>query len=294
MIFNREIQERIAGLLSENRGEKCLVKNVIPVSGGSINEAYKLETSNGSFFVKINSAVKYPLMFEAEAKGLQLLASANEVYIPGVITASVINDDAIITMEFVEQGRRKNDFFFDFGKRLARLHKHSAEKFGLDHDNYIGSLYQSNRQKDNWIDFFIEERLERQIKLAREGGEINASFIRSFENLFKRLREIFPEETPSLLHGDLWSGNYMTSPQGSACIFDPAAYYGHREMDLAMTKLFGGFDREFYEGYNEEFPLEKSWRQRLDICNLYPLMVHVNLFGGSYLSQVELVLKYFK
>ena len=165
--------------------------------------------------------------------------------------------------------------------------------FGLDHDNYIGSLPQSNHQHTSWVEFFIEERLEKQIALAKNSGALNNSTIQQFNNLFKRLKEIIPEEKPSLLHGDLWNGNYMLAADGCACLIDAAVYYDHREMDLAMTRLFGGFPEEFYESYHETFPLSSGFEERVDIHNLYPLLVHVNLFGGSYISQVKSVLSRF-
>jgi len=293
MELNGKIQDSLARLLPAGEQGRCVIKKAVPVSGGSINKAYKLETNSGNYFLKINSASEYPLMFVAEAKGLELLRSAGELFVPAAVSTGEEGDDAFIIMDFIEQGKRAKDFFFDFGRRLARLHKHSAERFGLAYDNYIGSLPQSNTAHESWADFFIQERLERQLKLGRDSGALGSSLVQGFGRLFRRLEEIFPVERPSLVHGDLWSGNYMTGPDGTACLFDPAVYYGHREMDIAMSRLFGGFDRDFYLGYNEDFPMEKGWEQRSDICNLYPLLVHANLFGGGYASQVEAIIRRF-
>jgi len=163
----------------------------------------------------------------------------------------------------------------------------------LDHNNYIGSLHQSNQKHDKWVSFFIEERLNPQLKLAYDSGKINSSILEKFEVMFLVLEEIFPVEKPSLLHGDLWSGNLMTDNFGNPCLIDPAVYFGFREMDLAMTTLFGGFDSEFYESYQRINHLETGWQERFDICNLYPLLVHVNLFGEGYLSSVKNILKRF-
>ena len=193
----------------------------------------------------------------------------------------------------MEQSQPENNFWENFGRGLAKLHKTTSDYFVLDHNNYIGSLTQSNRKRDNWIDFFVEERLGFQLKLARDSHLIDSGVLSAAEGLFNRLNEIIPKEQSSLLHGDLWSGNFMLGDQGEACLIDPAVYYGHREMDIAMTKLFGGFDHQFYEAYNQEFPMEKGWEQRMDICNLYPLLVHVNLFGGGYVSQLTSILKRF-
>jgi fructosamine-3-kinase len=171
------------------------------------------------------------------------------------------------------------------------MHRQTNDKFGLDHDNYIGSLNQSNKFHSTWAEFFIEERLMPQLKIAFDNKIIQRSFTRLADQLFPRLHNLCPVERPALLHGDLWSGNFMPTQDGSPCIYDPAVYYGHREMDIAMTKLFGGFDDNFYDAYNENFPLEKEWLKRVDLCNLYPLLVHVNLFGGSYIRQAETTLK---
>ena len=234
-------------------------------------------------------------MLEAEAKGLKLLKEANEIKVPEVISWKIIRDTQYLILEFIESSSMEKHFWYNFGKSLAKLHKHpSADgKFGLDHDNYIGSLPQSNKQHNSWTEFFILERLEQQIKMARDAGKIGNGISQRFQKLFSQLEKIFPIEKPSLLHGDLWSGNYMVGNSGEPVIIDPAVYFGHHEMDIAMTKLFGGFDSEFYFAYHEEFPLEKDWQKRTDICNLYPLMVHVNLFGGSYATQVENILKSF-
>ena len=232
-------------------------------------------------------------MFEAEAKGLSLLHSTGTIKIPEVILTGEAEGKSYLVLEYIEAGRRRKDFYQDFGIKLAALHRHSSSAFGLDHDNYIGSLPQSNSQHSSWVEFFITERLQKQIALARNSGVISNSTIQQFNNLFRSLPEFIPDERPSLIHGDLWNGNYMMAADGSACLIDPAVYYGHREMDLGMSGLFGGFSQEFYESYHEAFPLAPGFEERVDIHNLYPLMVHVNLFGGGYLSQVKSVLSQF-
>lgn len=263
------------------------------VGGGDINDAYQFKTSRGNFFIKKNSASKYPQMFQKEASGLELLYTAKEIKVPEVVVHGVYNDTAYLVLRFIKSGLKANNFWEDFGKQLANLHKHSNNYFGLVHDNYIGSLYQSNSNHDTWSEFFSEERLEKQVKLARDNGEIGGDTMNAFSRFYKRLDELFPVEPPALVHGDLWSGNYMIDQNGEAIIIDPAVYYGHREMDIGMSKLFGGFKATFYEAYNEQYPLEKGWQERVDYCNLYPLMVHVNLFGGGYLNSVKSILHRF-
>jgi fructosamine-3-kinase len=170
------------------------------------------------------------------------------------------------------------------------LHKNYGASFGLDHNNYIGSLKQQNNRKANWVEFFIEERLSVQLKLACDYGRIDHALLKKFESLSVKASSIIPPEKPSLLHGDLWSGNIIADENGQPCVIDPAVYYGHREAEIAFTKLFGGFDPEFYHAYQEQFPLPDGFAKRVDLYNLYPLLVHANLFGGSYLKQAISIL----
>ena len=288
------VRSSIENILSDkHEGRPVKISAIRPLGGGCINDAASLTTDAGKYFAKWNDAKKYPGMFEAEQKGLQLLSDTKEIYVPSVIQAGIAGDNSFLILEMVEEGKKTSDFWEEFGRAIARMHKHTWKSFGLDHDNYIGSLPQINKPQEKWAEFFVCERLEPQLRQARNAGKLGRSAASHFENLFAALEEIFPPEKPSLLHGDLWSGNYMTSPEGRACIYDPAVYYGHREMDIAMTKLFGGFDAGFYAGYLHELPLEKGWEKRTDICNLYSLLVHVNLFGGGYAAQVEQIVRKF-
>ncbi len=243
--------------------------------------------------MKFNHADTYPGMFEQEARGLRLLKGAGEVRVPEVIGTGDDGHYSFIVLEYLDQAPGKPDLWRTFGRQLAALHRHTAGHFGLGHDNYIGSLKQYNNRHENWIDFFREQRLRVQMEMAGRSGLLPSRLEQAFERLFKMLGDIFPEEAPSLIHGDLWSGNYMLDEKGQACIIDPAVYYGHREMDIGMSRLFGVFGGDFYEAYNEAWPMAPGWRERCDICNLYPLMVHVNLFGAGYLGSVEAVLRRF-
>jgi len=279
--------------LERQSGQKIELKKTSPVGGGDINDAFHLVTSVGDFFVKKNSASRFPLMFKKEAMGLRLLEQTGEIKVPQVVDFGEEGDGAFLILKFISSGSRAPRFWENFGKQLANLHRHSADYFGLDHDNYIGSLFQSNRKHKTWRDFFIQERLEVQLKMAKDAGLVDRNTIAAFEKFYLRIDEIFPEEPPALIHGDLWGGNYLTDEAGDPVIIDPAVYFGHREMDLGMSKLFGGFDSRFYESYNQQFKLEKGWQERIDFCNLYPLMVHVNLFGQSYLGSVKSILRRF-
>lgn len=290
-MINDSLQSLFKSILEKHTGKTEQIEKISSLSGGSINNALRVKTTNGTWFAKYNSAERYPGMFEKEALGLELLHSAGEVHTPKVIGCESADGQSMLVLEYVESAGENRTYWNDFGTSLARLHKHTCERFGLDHDNYIGSLEQINDYHDNWIDFFINQRLEIQIKMARNKGLMDIGAIKRFEKLYHHLSDFFPEEKPSLIHGDLWSGNYMTNGRGEACIFDPAVYYGHRLMDIGMSKLFGGFAPAFYDSYNSEFPMENNWRKAVEIANLYPLMVHVNLFGAGYLGSVNDVLK---
>jgi protein-ribulosamine 3-kinase len=293
MLLNISIKERIEYLLFIKFESSIKLNEIIALEGGSINETFKVNAGKKSFFVKINSVSKFPGMFEAESKGLNLLSAKSCFKIPEIIILDNYQDNSILILEYISSGLKTAGFFTAFAEALADLHKSTQLKFGLDHDNFIGSIKQSNSEHLSWIDFFIEERLEKQLKSAKDNKKVTGLFIQKAEKIYKRLNELIPEEKPSLLHGDLWSGNIMAAENDTPCVFDPAVYYGHREMDIAMTVLFGGFPDEFYNRYSDVFPLEKDWRKRMEIYNLYPLLVHVNLFGGDYINQVENILNKF-
>lgn len=284
--FNKVIED----ILAEKIDPKVKLKSLRNLAGGCINNALKAETTRGNFFIKYNHHDPLAL-FEAEAKGLQLLRDAHAIHIPEVLAWGDTGKLIYFIQEFIEPASRRKDYWEDFGRSLANLHKETNPKYGLSFNNFIGSLPQINEWQDNWISFFIEMRLQPQLKLARDSGKVNNDLLDSFERLFKKLPDLLIIEKPSLLHGDLWSGNVMINQQGKAALVDPAVYYGNREIELALTHLFGGFDQEFYNSYLENFSLEKGYENRWDIYNLYPLLVHVNLFGEGYLSSVVNILK---
>jgi len=274
------ILDHISSQIESEVGQKIIASH--SQSGGDINQATILNFENGySCFLKWNDSAPAS-MFETEAKGLELLSNVNtELIIPKVI---LMGKDFLL-LSLIESGSANSGSDFNFGVQLAKLHRNSSDNFGLGHDNFIGKLPQRNHTHKNWADFFIQERIEPQIKLGVDSGKFSNSSGDKIEKLSSVVEKLFPDEPPALLHGDLWSGNYMFSKTGTASIYDPAVYYGHREMDLAMTRLFGGFSKEFYEGYNSEYPLEDGFEERIQLCNLYPILVHANLFGGGYVNQ---------
>lgn len=262
-----------------------------PVGGGCINNGGLLKTTTGNFFMKYNNDC-FEGMFHTEARGLELLNSARAIHIPQVAAEGKTPGNQIyIVMEWIESGKQNKQFWEHFGHSLAELHKVTNNRYGLDFNNYIGSLPQYNDRKDHWTDFFIYERLERQIDMDQNhSGELPDPVVNKIRSLYPRLQDLLPPEPPSLLHGDLWSGNFLINSKGEAALIDPAVYYGSREIELAFTRLFGGFSPTFYDAYQENYPLEPGFDERKDIYNLYPLLVHVNLFGGAYLGQIQNIL----
>jgi protein-ribulosamine 3-kinase len=274
------------------------VTGTAPVGGGCINETMQVILDDGSRYFLKQNRISLRDMFEKEAAGLRILEDATggdggTIRIPEVIglTDDFESGQAFLILSFIDEGRRTGDFDRRFGQALAEMHRHTEPRFGLDHDNYIGRLPQKNERRDTWTDFFIECRLEPQFAMARGRGFFDGAARQSLDRLGKRLPELLPDEPPSLLHGDLWGGNYLCDSENRPVLIDPAAFYGHREAELAFTTLFGGFGRDFYTGYEEQWPLQPGFRDRRDIYNLYPLLVHVNLFGGMYVSQTEAILR---
>jgi len=259
------------------------------VSGGDINDAFELTLDDGrKVFAKTNRSVD-PRMFPAEARGLSWLAEARALRIPAVLAA----DARFLVLERIAPARRKCDFDERLGRGLAALHRFeqdpSSRRLGLDHDNFIGGLSQMNGPASaaTWPAFYRERRLEPQLRSAIDHGLVSPSMRRDFERLFATLDELVgPPEPPARLHGDLWGGNLLVDEAGEPCLIDPAVYAGHREVDLAMMRLFGGFGPSVFAAYDEAYPLTDGHEGRVPLYQLYFLMVHVNLFGGSYLPGV--------
>ncbi|HYC84786.1 MAG TPA: fructosamine kinase family protein [Chryseosolibacter sp.] len=269
------------------------VSGFSPMSGGCINEAGKLVTTRGVYFLKWNDLDRFPEMLATERAGLDLLAASNSFKIPEVICTGVTASHQFMLMELIVPSTKSPLFWNRFGELLATLHKCTSSQYGLDHDNYIGSLPQRNKPNQSWVMFFIQQRLQAQLDLYVGRRDLRADVRRAFDKLFAKLPDLLVTERPTLLHGDLWSGNLMVDAAGLPCVIDPAVYYGNREVDIAMTHLFGGFDKSFLDSYHATFPLEEGFDDRLQLYNLYPLLVHVNLFGDSYLSQVVSILNRF-
>ena len=264
------------------------VRSSQPVSGGDINSAHEMKLADGRVvFVKSNF-VADPAMFAAESRGLAWLAQAHALRVPEVLAVG----ETFLVLESISPARRRPDFDERLGRDLAALHRFGAPGFGLDHDNFIGRLPQSNTPAPNWPEFYRSRRLEPQLRRARDAGLCSSAMARGFDRLFAVLDErVGPAELPARLHGDLWGGNVIGDETGVACLIDPAAYGGHREVDLAMMRLFGGFGHHVFGAYEEAWPLAPGYEERVPLYQLYFLMVHVNLFGGPYVAQAEQTLR---
>ncbi len=289
MSLNDRIKKEI-----ENRLGTVILKSQ-SLSGGCINSAQRIITESGeSYLLKMNNNAPAD-MFEKEAHGLNELRKADAVRVPAAKISSV---NYLVT-EFIGSGNKSNSFFTDFGRQFADLHRFTNSAFGFYEDNYIGSTPQKNStegsESKNWTEFYFNKRLLSQFLLCEKNGYADTGLRDGIHKLENIIEEILrgSEEEPSLLHGDLWSGNYMVDENGNPCIIDPAVYYGHREADLAMTKLFGGYPDEFYRSYNENYPLKEGWEYRENIYKLYHVLNHLNLFGRGYYGQALSLMKFY-
>ncbi len=270
------------------------IESSYPTGGGSINQTQVLKLTNGErVFMKQNSNPPSDF-FLAEIKGLQLLAQAkNGPRIPKPVAVQSGPRPTFLLLEYIENSSEDNNFAERLALSLAELHRTTQENYGLEYDNYIGSTPQKNSLHKDGVQFFRDQRIDFQRKLARQKGLLPSSIDKKLDSLCDNLKKFLnlSGEKPALIHGDLWSGNYFPDSQGMPCIFDPAVYYGLREADLAMTELFGRLPQKFYDVYHETFPMNPGYSERKDLYNLYHLLNHLNLFGSSYLSSVQQVLQ---
>jgi fructosamine-3-kinase len=263
------------------------------VGGGSINQAARVVVGGDRYFVKWKNDAP-PLFFQTEARGLALLRAAGAIRVPQVIGCAEANAHrpAYLILEWIDTAAvEPRVFAANFGHALGTLHRNTSPTFGLDHDNYIGELPQSNTPAANWIDFYRNRRIGAQMELARKQGLLAARRETLLHQVMDRLESLLDGAalTPSLLHGDLWSGNFLTAAGDQPVVIDPAVYYGHREVEIAFTELFGGFPPGFLAAYHETYPLDPGYERRRALYQLYPLLVHLNIFGESYGPSVDAV-----
>lgn len=283
MFESPEYYEKILFL---SLGSNPEIKQVKLIAAGNINQGTYLETSSGSFFLKSNFESDSKI-FEKEADGLEMLRSNCPLQIPQVFHSGKVEDRNYLLMEWISADKINPVYWQELGVGLAQMHMATQESFGYSKSNFIASLVQTNSPKNTWYEFFIENRLEPLAGKAYYEGLMSLESFKRFQKTYPILENMFPKEKPSLLHGDLWSGNIMRGKNGSPSLIDPAVYFGHREMDLAFSRMFGGFEQGFYQSYETVFPLEPGFEERIPVYNLYPLLVHLLLFGKSYLSGIE-------
>ncbi len=276
------IPASIKNKIEEISGGK--ITGIRSVTGGCISQTFEIIVNKTlEYFLKFNPDADND-MFIKESNGLKEIAASKTIRVPAVIYAG----KNFILLERIKPAPRKKHFFSDFGLQFSMLHRTNADTYGFYEDNYIGSTRQVNiaegKEKTSWAEFYLDKRILFQYKLAEQLGYITSDLRKRISYLENKIVDILngSEEPPTLLHGDLWSGNFITDDSGSVCLIDPAVYYGHREADLAMTKLFGGFPEEFYNSYNENFPFAQGYNERENIYKLYHALNHLNLFGKVY------------
>ncbi len=278
----------IAASIASATGRPFEFASHVPTSGGYINQTLRIAGKDGrEFFLKLKEVRKYPLL-QSEVTGLAAIAKTSSLRVPAVVAHGTTGHHSFLVLEYLDL--QSHGHAGKLGEGLASMHRFTSDRFGFEHDNHIGATLQPNAWLDDWIAFLRERRLGFQLRLARQN---NLGLQDIGEKLLEALPHFFASyaPSPSLLHGDLWGGNHAYLPDGTPVIFDPAVYFGDRECDIAMTELFGGYSQDFYAAYRESFPLDAGYAVRRDLYNLYHILNHANMFGGSYVKQSEQMMK---
>lgn len=275
--------------ISEHTGHQYKISKQREIGGGCINSAYQISNGETDWFVKTNKASLVD-MFASEAEALNEMADSQTIKVPRALCYGRVESHSYLVLEYLSLSGTAD--MEKFAHQLADMHRISAPSFGWHRDNVIGATEQINHQSNNWIDFWRQQRLDFQLQLAQKNG-CGRELVKQGERLSDCLEEFFVGHEPqaSMLHGDLWSGNYAALNDKTPVIYDPAFYYGDRETDIAMTTLFGGFSQPFYQAYNEAWPLDKGYQQRIALYNVYHIINHFNLFGGGYEMQAVSMLQ---
>ena len=267
-------------------------QTIQPLSGGSISSAYLLKSDNCAYFLKVNTNKDALDMFVAEQKGLQAIEETATIAVPKVHHVDEFDNKAFLLMDYIENKPANSSDYKSLGTQLAKLHLNHKGTFGFTSDNFIGSLPQSNSQHSDWVSFYWYERIAPQLKLAEQSQLLKTKEIISEQTAISVFEELLGNDIkPSLVHGDLWAGNYLIATNGTPYLIDPATYWGHSMMDIAMSHLFGGFSPEFYSAYHQLLPKSNYYNAQIDLYQLYYLLVHLNLFGISYYGSVASILK---
>ncbi|WP_115461445.1 fructosamine kinase family protein [Winogradskyella aurantiaca] len=274
---------------------KSSITRITPVSGGDISSAYQISLHNSQeYFVKCNSKSTALEMFQKEQQGLELIAETKSIAVPNVKSIYHDNQISAIIMDFIPSKNTDSMDMTALGKELAQMHQSSDSQYGLNTANFIGSLKQLNNQTSNWVSFYVQQRLQPQLSMATSLGLLKPSEIPSLNLMNNRINDVIVVNKPSLLHGDLWGGNYLIQCDGKPYLIDPAVYYGDKFVDIAMSQLFGGFTKDFYDSYFYWTPKVEQLEERIELYQLYYLLVHLNMFGRSYYPAVKRsLIKYF-
>lgn len=281
--------QTLSNHISDLLAEKIL--SFRSVSGGDISSAYKVDTEKRPYFLKVNNASFALDMFRAEQKGLEAIEKTRTIAVPHVHLVDSIEGQSFLLMDLVESKRPDTYDYQRLGTQLAQLHQCSQTDFGFLSDNFIGSLPQQNNPHSDWATFYWFERILPQLQMALKTRLIQPDIIPEKQKAIILFQNIFGDVKPSLLHGDLWGGNYLIATDGTPYLIDPAVYYGHSMVDIAMSHLFGGFGTDFYNAYHEIIPKSTHYDAQIELYQLYYLLVHLNLFGSGYYSSVASILK---
>ncbi|MFK7767785.1 MAG: fructosamine kinase family protein [Mariniblastus sp.] len=294
--MSSELFQAIEEIIEKETSQRSIIQSVRPTTGGCINDTAVATLNDGrEFFVKSNH--KAPELFGSESIGLKAIRKTNTIRVPEVVGTTITQSGVgILVLEKIDSTLPNSNFFENFGRKLAELHRVGvSEKFGFEANNHIGQTRQINSWDDDWIQFWSVNRIGFQLDLASRNGYATRDLTEGCEKVNRRLEQLIGrnEVPPSLIHGDLWSGNFMVSPDGQPVLVDPAVYFGARETEFGITTLFGGFDSRFYAAYNERWPMPEGWQDRVEIYKLYHLLNHLNLFGTRYLSSCFEIIKKF-
>ena len=293
MIESDERFRQCDQLVRTSMGDKCRIVSAQRVHGGCISEAFRFRLANGQMlFTKIGTGPSD--CFKKEVAGLETLRATKAVRVPEIIAVAA-DPCAVLILQWIEAAEVTEKFWSDFGRSLAQMHHSNTtvQQFGFTTENLIGSTKQLNHWSPNWPDFFRDQRLAFQAQLAFSKNLISKGELMLIEDLYPKLPELLAGEQvfPAVLHGDLWSGNFLCDSSQKPVLFDPAVFYGHSEYEFAMMKLFGGFASGFYEAYHEVLPADDATPTRVEIYQIYHLLNHVNLFGRSYWPSIEAIAK---
>ncbi len=279
--------ELLQGALEKVLGKQAQLYGFHHIGGGEVNQFYKALTDFGVYFLKVHESNLYPKLFQREHLGLQTIQKTNTIKVNHAIGLCEVNNYDFLVFDYLEPVPPKSDYWSILGLQLANMHKQSSRSFGFVEDNFIGVLPQLNHRNSNWGQFYVKNRLIPNVRRAADLMLIDPPLVQKFEQFFKLVEFAFPEEEPSLVHGNLWKENVLIGTDGSPILSNPSVYYGHREMDIAMTRMVGSFPTAFYKAYNETYPLQDDWEIRLEFSQMYYALVNLNAYGFPYLNEIK-------